>query len=152
MKKIYLAGTMSSQKNFGEEWRSNLVKWFSKYGRHCFNPCTEEIKFHKHYKIKAQNKQDWEKLPQILQEKIIKADLKQIKKSKYVICYFTKYSTGTVSEITFAYFLNIPIYFVASRSMKKWPGTVARSKRNKVFNDFESLKRYLAIKYKMRKK
>lgn len=152
MKRVYLAGSMVGLKGFGIGWRKDIQKWLSKYGVKVFNPCNEEVVLHKKFKVKNCAKEDWERLPQELQEKIIEQDLSQVFSSKYVICYFTKYSTGTVTELGYAYINEIPIYAVSGRRVKKWPGTILRNRRNRCFKDWESLKRFLIIKYKMRRK
>lgn len=150
MKRVYLAGTMSDQKNFGAGWRSDISKWLQKYGKKCFNPCVEEVALHKKFKVKSCAKEKWDKLPQELQEKIIKQDLREVRQAKFVICYFTRYSTGTVTELGHAYINRVPVYAVSSRAIQKWPGTILRSRRNRVFKDWIALKRFLIIKYKLR--
>lgn len=153
MKSVYLCGSMSGLKSFGAAWRADMVKWFAQYGIKCYNPCTEEIKLHKRYKVPPAAKQHWDKLPQILQEKIIKQDASQVRKSKYLVCYFTKYSSGTSFEVVYAALLGIPVYFITPlRNIRKWPGTIARMERNKYFNNFQQLKQFLVYKYTLRKK
>lgn len=138
---IYLCGTMSHQKNFGSVWRKKLQKWFEKHNLKVYNPCAEETK------LTCQVTYKWEKIPQADQEKIILKDLKAIQDSLFVVCYFTKYSTGTVSELTHALYVDSPVFFVTKRRLKGWPLTVSRSGDNRVFKTFRGLKRYLKRKY-----
>lgn len=147
-KSIYLCGSMSGMKSLGAGWRKDLQPWLEKKGLKVFNPCKEELKMRDKYKLKDLPLHDWEKLPQILQEEIMEKDLEQIWfRTRFVVCYFTKYSTGTVSELSYALLKNIPVYFVTNRRLKGWPGTVARKEGNKRFRTFAELKRFLTVKY-----
>ncbi len=147
-KSVYLAGSMSGLKSLGAIWRKQIQVWLEKRGFRVFNPCIEELKHRDQYGLKDIPLSDWEALPQPLQEEIIKKDLAQVIYSTcFVICYFTRYSSGTVSELSTTLLKNVPVYIVSPRKLKGWPGTVSRCEGNKRFKDFASLKRFLAVKY-----
>lgn len=151
-KKIYLCGSMTGLKHGGAGWRKSFSRWLSQRGQDCYNPCTAEAEIAKLYGVKSISSWDWNKLPQPMQEDIIRKDLNQIRYgTKYVICYFTKYSTGTVSELTWAHYFGIPIYTVTQHSLRGWPATATKTNGNAVFNNFDKLKRFLIYKYKLRK-
>ncbi len=135
---------MSHLKGLGAEWRRELTNWFSKYNLRVYDPCKEEANGTLINQIKKSEWHKWDKLPQEIQESIITKDLNQINfNTNFIICYFTRYSTGTVSELTFAFYRKIPIYFVTNRRLIGWPGTIAKSEGNKIFNNFDQLKRFL---------
>ena len=152
-KKPYLCGTMSNLKDYGTGWRKEVTKWLKQYRIIAYDPCLEETKEHKKYDLTKIVKNNWEGIPQLLQEEIINKDLRQIRYfTNFIICFFTRYSTGTVSELSFALYFKIPVYFVTIRKLKGWPLTVANSEGNKIFKCFADLKRYLKIKYKLKKR
>ncbi len=144
-KTIYLCGSMSHLKGFGLEWRKNITQWFATRGAKCYDPCIEETDEHKAYNIPKDKRQCWEEFPQELQEAILRKDLEQIEHhTSYIVCFFTRFSTGTVSELAFALYHNIPVYFVTTRRLVGWPFTVAHAAGNKIFRNFKALKKYLA--------
>ncbi len=144
-KVIYLAGSMSGMKTFGAQWRKMLRKWLAKYDLQCFDPCVDEVEFHQKYDLSKIKPHQWDKFPIPLQVEIMLNDLNQIKyRTSFIICYFTKYSTGTVSELTFAGYHDIPCYIVTSRKLSGWPLTVSKMKGNMVFKNFDELKRYIS--------
>lgn len=144
--KTYLCGSMSGLKDQGAGWRKKIRKWLDKHNIKAYDPCKEESEEHDQHDIT--NKSDWESFPQSLQEKIIIKDLAQIHYcSDFVICYFTKYSTGTVSELTFAYYHDIPVYMVTDIPLVGWPLTIARAESNRVFNNFKDLKKFIKETY-----
>lgn len=146
MFKTYLCGSMSGLKDQGSGWRKKLGKWLDKHNIKAYDPCKEELGDHTRYEIK--DKSNWESFPQDLQETIMEKDLTQIKYfSDFVVCYFTRYSTGTVSELAFAYYHGIPVYFVTDLSLRGWPLTVSRGVRNRVFNNFNDLKKFIRNTY-----
>lgn len=148
-KSVYLAGSMIAQKRYGHVWRKQIQKWLEKNGFKVFNPCNEEMVVRKKYDLKDLPIHEWDKLPQPLQEEIIKKDLDQVGlKTRFVICYFTQYSTGTVSELSHALKHNVPVYFVTKLKLKGWPGTVSRADGNRRFKNFSDLKRFLKAKYR----
>lgn len=152
-KSVYLCGSMSNLKTYGTGWRKKLKKWFDERRVLAYDPCTEETKEHKKYDLAKTPKHCWEKLPHPLQEEIIVKDFRQIEeKTKYVVCFFTRFSTGTVSELSLALYRNLPVYFVTSRSLKGWPYTVSKKDGNKVFKTFDDLKRFLTVKYHLKRK
>lgn len=129
---IYLCGTMSHLKDYGSKWRDDISVFLTSLGDKVYNPCIEEG-----------GTPEWEKLPQAEQERIIIKDLDEIyNNTKAIVCYFTKYSTGTVSELTFAYYFNIPIYLISKEKPEKWPGTIINSAGNKWFSSFDDFKKY----------
>lgn len=144
--KTYLCGSMSGLNDQGAGWRKKISKWLDKQGIHSYDPCKEESEEHDQYDTK--NKSNWESFPQPLQEKIIIKDLDQIKhKTDFITCYFTKYSTGTVSELTFAFYNDIPVYIVTDVPLVGWPQTVARAYNNRVFNNFSDYKKFIRNTY-----
>lgn len=129
---IYLCGTMSHLKDYGSRWREDISKFLVSLGDQVYNPCIEEG-----------GTPEWEKLPQAEQERIINKDLDEIfYNTKAIVCYFTKYSTGTVSELTFAYYFNIPIYLISKEKPEKWPGTIINSAGNKWFATMDDFKKW----------
>ena len=150
---VYLCGSMSDQKNYGREWRKRENIWLANRGISCFNPCTEEKRWTGEFDLpKNFPLHKWNRLPQPLQEKIIRADLRQVKyKTWFVLVYFTRYSTGTISEITTAFDYDVPVYFVTRRKLRGWPGTVAGKEGNRVFRTFEELHNFLSVKYRLKK-
>lgn len=148
----YLAGSMTGLKGYGRPWRAALKKWLVQHHIHAYDPCIEETKEHQQYDLSSIKKHRWESFPQSLQEAILLQDLAQIEfRTNYVICYFTKYSTGTVSELTFARYLHVPVYIVTNRKLIGWPHTVGHTPGNYVFKSFKELKRFLTWKYKLKK-
>lgn len=136
MKSVYLAGSMSGLKNFGAGWRREIQKWLEAQGEKVFNPVLEEG---------DKPNPDWESLDQGFQEAIIKKDLNQvINFTKYIICYYTQPSTGTVTELGSAFYHGIPILFVSSGAIQGWPGSISRASSSKVFKSFKALKSYLS--------
>lgn len=151
-KKPYLCGTMIGKADNGAGWRKSMRRWFTQYGVSAYDPCIEESSVGKIYDIKDVGKTPWENLPQPLQEAIVKKDIRQIRYgTSCVVCYFTKYSTGTVSELTAALCANIPVFIVTSRRLCGWPGTTANCDGNRVFSSFETLKRFLVYKYRLKR-
>ncbi len=151
-KTIYLCGSMSGLKGYGAGWRKRLTKWLALYGLKVYDPCVEETAVAKEYTIPKSHRQHWEKFPQPLQEEIMKTDMRQVRrKSSFVICFFTRYSTGTVSEITEAGCYDVPTYIVTNRKLVGWPGTVSRMDGNHVFKSFDKLMQFLVFKYKLKK-
>ncbi len=143
-KSVYLAGTMSNLKGFGIGWRKKIKKWLTKRDILVFDPCDEEANEHIGFKITKKNRAKWETFPQQLQEQIMLKDLEEIELgTRFIICFFTKYSTGTVSELAHAFYYRIPVYMVTNRKLLGWPGTVAHAAGNKVFKSFKALKRWL---------
>ena len=146
MFKTYLCGSMSGLKDQGAGWRKKISKWLDKHNIDSYDPCKEELGEHYEYDIK--DKSNWESFPQCLQEKIIEKDLTEIKyNSDFIICYFTKYSAGTVSELTFAYYHEIPVYIVTDIPLMGWPLTIARAKNNRIFSNFKALKKHIRRLY-----
>lgn len=151
-KTIYLCGSMSHLKGFGMGWRRKIKKWLADRGEKCYDPCTEEVTDHYEYGIKDSQKQNWEMFPQPLQEEIMCKDLDQVgKHSKYLVCFFTRYSTGTVSELSHAFYCKVPVYIVTTRKLIGWVGTVAHADGNRVFRTFDDLKKFLASKFKLKR-
>ena len=150
--KAYLCGSMTGLKDQGAGWRKKLRKWLDKHGIESYDPCKEETGEHKQYGISRKHKADWEMFPQALQERIIVKDLSEIQgKADFLLCHFTKYSTGTVSELTFAYYLGIPTYIVSDIPLVGWPGTIARAPENALFETFDELKTFLKEKYALKR-
>ena len=145
-KSIYLCGSMSGLKDRGAGWRKKITKWLVKHGESVYDPCVEELDELKKHGVKKKDYGHWENFPQELQEKIIRTDLEQIRNSKYVICYYTGPSTGTVSELTYAFVNNIPIYFVSTFAAIGWPETLMFSSQNQLFYGFKYLKFFLIEK------
>ena len=146
MFKTYLCGSMSGLKDQGAGWRKKISKWLDKHNIYSYDPCKEEGLEHARYDIK--DKSDWESFPQCLQEEILIKDLYQIKyKTDFVTCYFTRYSAGTVSELTFAFYNDIPVYIVTDVPLVGWPRTVARAYNNRLFNNFNDYKKFIRNTY-----
>jgi nucleoside 2-deoxyribosyltransferase len=134
---------MSGLKNFGAGWRKNVRTFLEKVGHSGYDPCLEERHEHIKYNIAKDQISNWEALPQELQEEIIEKDLDAINESDALICYFTRYSTGTISELTYALYQNLPVYFVTRKKLIGWVGTVSRAYPNKKFKTFKELKHFL---------
>lgn len=150
-KSVYLCGSMSDLKGYGESWRKVVERWLDARGVESFNPCVMEKTWSTAFDIK-EPAYKWDAMPQEFQEYTIKRDLCQIREhTSFIICYFTQYSTGTVSELTYAFELGIPIYVVTKRNIQKWPGTCVRATGNKVFKTWEELFRFLTLKYTLKK-
>lgn len=146
-KSVYLCGSMSNLKGFGLGWRTKINKWLDNQGILCYNPCTKEMDDHVKNGVRHDEKHKWEKLPQSLQEEILCKDMDQVaNKSSFIICYFTRYSTGTVSELSLALFSKVPVYFVTTRKLVGWVATVANAQGNKVFRTFKQLQKFLKVK------
>lgn len=149
---VYLCGSMSNLKSFGMGWRRKIKEYLDNHGISCYDPCVEEMDDHIKHGVKSDEKHKWEKIPQALQEKILCKDMDQVaNRSKFLICYFTRYSTGTISELSLALFSSVPTYIVTTRKLIGWVSTVAHAKGNKIFRNFEELKGFLRRKYKLRR-
>jgi len=128
--KTYLCGSMSGLKDQGAGWRKKLRKWLDKQGINSYDPCIEEMEEYNDYAITDPS--NWESIPQQLQETIIDKDLEEIKyRTDFIICYFTRYSIGMVSDVP----------------LVGWPLTISRSKLNKVFYNFNALKKFIRETY-----
>ena len=150
-KSVYLAGSMSGQKNYGRAWRKGFQKWLEERKVAVFNPCQYESGILKKYGVRA-DLCKWESLPIQMQLEIIQRDLKQIAEStKFVVCYYTKPSSGTTKEMVHAWMHKIPLYVVSKRRIRGWEGSVVQADNSKVFDDFIGLKNFLAYKFKLRK-
>lgn len=151
LKSVYLAGTMSNQKNYGQEWRRKTQKWLEDRGLLVFNPCRTEAKMSKKYDVRV-NLYNWEGLPQPMQEEIIERDLQQIEhRTKFMIVYYTKPSSGTTKEMVTAWRNKIPMFVVTSRRVRGWEGTAARAVTSKLFKTWEDLYNHLSYSLKLRK-
>src|SRR3990170_3350605 len=149
-KSVYLCGSKSNLRNYGMGWRKQIKAWLHKRGVKAYDPCIEETKEHRQYDLKKVPKHRWEKFPQPLQEKIRDKDLRQIcHNTNFVVCFFTRYSTGTITELGVAGWKRIPTYIVTARRLVGWPATTADQEGNKVFRTFDELKRFLVVKYKL---
>lgn len=131
-KRVYLCGSMSGLKNYGAGWRKRVKKHLLSLGYEVFDPCVEEA-----------GTPDWESMTQSQREGIILKDIGYIdKQADLVVCYFTGYSTGTVSELTHAFYKGIPIHFISRRPPKKWPGTIYSSWRNDKYSTIDEFIKY----------
>ncbi len=143
---------MSNLKGFGMGWRRKIKNWLQERGEKAYDPCCEETKEHKEYGITNRKKHKWETFPQRLQEDILAKDLHQIEEAtKYVVCFFTRYSTGTVSELSHAFYHKIPVYIISTRRLVGWVSTVAHAQGNRLFKTFEELHNFLKRKYQLRR-
>lgn len=151
---VYLAGTMSGKNNYGIGWRKKEKKWLEGRGEAVFSPPDREHALLVKYDIQPSLlRSRSHRLPpsvrkQLFRE-IIKFDLDQIRyRTKYAIFYFTEYSPGTVSELTWCFMWGIPAYIVTRMKLKAWSEACA----TKIFNSFEQLRNFLKVTYGYKKK
>lgn len=147
IKTVYLAGTMAGLKDLGASWRSELKPQLSTFKIDSFSPPENESFIVTKYKC---NPYDLNSNPQKYSDKlrkeiftdIIKLDLEFIRdKSDAIVCYYTKPSIGTCSELTWAKMLGIPVYLV-NGSGERLPGWVLACV-TKEFKTFNALKCFL---------
>jgi hypothetical protein len=152
-KSVYLCGSISHEKDLGNSWRRDVIKWAKKYKVTTCSPLDDECNLHKKYKLKT-SVADWESFPNPLGVAIIKKDMDKIRfDTRYVICYFTKYSTGTVSELSQAVYHDIPVYMVTKmKKLKGWPKTAVERDNSKKFKSFDELQNFLVVKYGLKRK
>lgn len=150
---IYLAGTMSGKNNYGLKWRNREKKWFETRGEQVFSPPDRENELLVKYDIKPsllrkKNNQIPPSVRRKLFAEIIKFDLDQLRyRTKYAVFYFTEYSPGTVSELTWCFMYGIPVYLVTRMKLKAWPEACT----TKIFRTFEQLRNYLKVTYGLRR-
>jgi hypothetical protein len=133
-------------------WRRKTQRWLEDRGLSVYNPCTAEAKYLKKYDVKA-SPHKWESLPQAMREEIIRRDLEQVAKyTTFVVCYYTKPSSGTTKEMVHAWLHGVPLYIVTKRRIRGWEGDAARASSSKVFPEFVDLYNHLSYKYKLRKR
>ncbi len=147
IKTVYLAGTMAGLKDLGAGWRSTEKAKLSAMGIDSFSPPENESFIVDKYKCDPYDlNTNWNKYSDKLRKEIftdiIKLDLEFIRdKSDAIVCYYTKPSTGTVSELTWAHMLGIPNY-VVNGSGERLPGWVLACV-TKEFKTFDALNRFL---------
>ena len=151
---VYLAGTMTAATGWGVGWRRREQKWFASHGEGTFSPPDRENELLVKYDIRPS---DLRRYPYRLHSstrkqlfgEIVKFDLEQIRyRTKYVVVYFTEYSPGTVSELTWARMWGIPVYMVTKRKrLKPWTESCV----TKTFRTWEQLHSFLKVRYGLRR-
>lgn len=117
-KKTYLVGAMENVKDDGVGWRDKLKKRLEGINLEIVDPCERE-KDKTGYEV-AESKRlayGWKRSGQLekvteMFEKIIKVDLKAVRTSDFLILKISPEDKigGTISELTVAYELKIPVY------------------------------------------
>ena len=145
----YLSGPIENAVNDGADWRIEMTKWLKeKLNHEVFDPVKETksvlINTNKSSfrSMKINSPEDY----RILMRRIIELDLNAvINKSDYLIVNWNEnvlMGGGTHGEITIAYYFKIPIYIVNTipiNRMSSWIFGCA----DKIFKDFNDLKRFL---------
>lgn len=138
---------MAGLKDLGAGWRSALKPKLLRLGIESFSPPENESfivdKYHCNpFDLNTNWQKYSDKLRKAIFTDIIKLDLEFIRdKADAIVCYYTKPSVGTVSELTWAHMLGIPNY-VVNGSGERLPGWVLACV-TKEFKTFESLNRFL---------
>jgi hypothetical protein len=132
-KSIYLCGSMTNLADFGTGWRKDITRFLNRHFPHTpiFDPSREEGTLHQKAGITKKDRANWNKFPFEIQDIILRKDMKQVlNKTLYVLCNFTRHSTGTVSELVSAYFHKIPIVLVGKGPFKGWVRTIMLAGKN----------------------
>ena len=146
---------MTRANDWGVGWRRREKRWFAPYGETVFSPPDRENNLLVKFDIRPSDLRNYphrlhpSTRKQLFGE-IIKFDLEQIRhRTKYVIAYFTEYSPGTVSELTWARMWDIPVFMITrKRRLKPW----VEACTTKVFHTWDQLHSYLKVKYTLRKR
>lgn len=151
--KVYLAGAMEHAPDGGAGWREKISEFLITELHHqVFNPCIEEGKLLTPEEILNFRKWKTNDLPRFRNtiNKIIRNDLDTLlNEIDYIICFWDNYvlnGGGTHGELTMACYHHIPIYMVSDIPRKDVSSWILGC-TSELFENFESLKAFLRIKY-----
>ena len=115
----YLSGAIEGAPDNGREWRQRVKRFLeAELGHRIFDPTENSIALLTHEEFK--NFRQWkvtepEKFFPVI-HRIIDHDLHILTEAtSYVVCYWDKHvcrGAGTAAEISIAYFMKIPVYFI----------------------------------------
>ncbi len=151
--KVYLSGAIEHSPDHGEHWRNDISLFLKEQlGHEFYNPLIEEKKHisskekESFRELKLKNLKEYKKIVR----KLINGDLKSIlTEIDYVICLWDPYTEkggGTHGELTIAYYHDIPVYMVKNKPIQDISGWILGC-TTEVFDDFDSLKKFLKKKY-----
>ncbi|PIS30667.1 MAG: hypothetical protein COT43_01445 [Candidatus Marinimicrobia bacterium CG08_land_8_20_14_0_20_45_22] len=155
--KAYLAGAIEHASDRGEAWRTRMSNFLASELRHDFyNPLIEEKKYltpdegRQFRGLKTSNLQKFQETVR----KLMTGDLKSLTTEiDYIICYWDEAAAlggGTYGELTFAFYMKIPVYMVTRLSAEKITGWVLGCV-TQIFSDFAELEQFLKEKYRNEK-
>lgn len=146
----YLAGSMEKRKDNGARWRSGIEPSLTAMQIIPLNPLKLEKGILEKYGVTAISLRDVKKhlhMYKCISDEIVEFDLDIIlNRTDIVVCYLDQAaldSSGTVSELTVAKLLGIPVYCVVGVPIKKLPlwtiGTITKR-----FSNFKELLEHLS--------
>ncbi|MCX7766128.1 MAG: hypothetical protein N2246_05420 [Candidatus Sumerlaeia bacterium] len=145
----YLSGAMEGAPNLGRNWRRRMRRFLEGELKHCVFDPTENIsrllsanerRNFRQWKLNAPDKF----FPVI--RRIIDNDLKILTtETDYVVCYWDEYvchGAGTAAEISIAYMLGIPVYFITPLPFDK-VSSWALGCATEIFTTFRQFYRFM---------
>jgi nucleoside 2-deoxyribosyltransferase len=151
--KIYLAGAIEAAPDEGKGWRAELTSFLSEQlDWEVFDPSQHEQDFlsvHEKTNFRSWKTTDINKFRSVI-AKIIDRDLDQLlNQCDGVIVLWDKYvlpGGGTHGELTLAYEHKMPVYLVLGMPLAEVSSWIVGC-TTELFEDFESLQKYLLGKY-----
>ena len=126
--RVYLSGAIEYAPDHGRAWRAEVTPFLESLGHEVYDPARDERKNLADDEIanfRAWKHSDTPRFQQTVR-KIIDYDLARIaKQTDIVVCFWDSYAqrgAGTQAEITFAYWLNIPVYLISSEALTEISG------------------------------
>lgn len=154
----YLSGAMEGAPDLGRNWRRRLRRFIEGELKHrVFDPTQnierlltkKERRNFRQWKLTAPDKF----FPVI--RRIIDNDLKVLtNETDYVVCYWDEYvchGAGTAAEVSIAYLLGIPVYFITPLPMEK-VSSWALGCATKIFTNFRQFYRFMRKEEKHKRK
>jgi hypothetical protein len=150
--RVYLGGAIEYSPDKGRGWRSELTPMLREIGHEWYDPAEDERKNLEEEEIA--NFREWKAndFPRFQRaiRKIIQYDLDRIEHhTDYIICFWDEHAgkgAGTQGELTIAHRREIPVYLVLGMPRERVSGWLLGC-ATEVFDDFESLKKFLRAKY-----
>ena len=149
-KKTYLIGAIESVTNHGADWRKKLTADLKGINLEITDPCEEETSKTGYEVAESKRKAygwkrggNWADFDTMF-DKIIEVDLKHVKESDFLLLYFNVAEHtlgGTISELTIAHELKIPVFCKldgAKSDMNSWVLRLI-TKHGQIFKTWEEL-------------
>ena len=152
--KAYLAGAIEKAPDGGKTWREEIGIFLKEKLNHNFyNPAISEyssLTVEEKKNFRKWKTSDTERFKKTVR-KIIQFDINVLlNEVDYVICLWDQHTTiggGTHRELTVAFLNNIPVYLVCGIDLNEISGWIVGC-TEKIFFNFDELKKFLLEKYK----